>query len=151
VSVFAENVSAYARRCYSLISVLKICEKVYAMWLLYQNKNYSYCSCNPFIDNAPYWREWLRWTAKCLSVLVYWENCVSCYIVKCTRFVCFKHSASWHMWPLQATSCEAFLPQKIKTWTWTNFDKIHLNLFVWPFGRCLYEWKLFLNAALGSW
>jgi hypothetical protein len=45
-----------------LISVLKIGEKVYAMWLLsqwllYDNKNYSYCSCNPFIDNAPYWRE----------------------------------------------------------------------------------------------
>jgi hypothetical protein len=56
-----------------LISVLKIGEKVYAMWLLYQNKNYSYCSCNPFIDNAPYWRE-------CLSVLVYWDNHFSCSI-----------------------------------------------------------------------
>jgi hypothetical protein len=40
-----------------LISVLKIGEKVYAKWLLYPNKNYSYSSCNPFIDNAPYWRE----------------------------------------------------------------------------------------------
>jgi hypothetical protein len=27
-----------------LISVLKIGEKVYAMWLLYQNKNFSYCN-----------------------------------------------------------------------------------------------------------
>jgi hypothetical protein len=40
-----------------LISVLKIGEKIYAKWLLYPNKNYSYSSCNPFIDKAPYWRE----------------------------------------------------------------------------------------------
>jgi hypothetical protein len=64
------------------ISVLKIGKKVYAMWLLYQNKNYSYCSCNPFIDNAPNWRKWLAGEHsrmfECSSIL---KN--PCYMLYC--------------------------------------------------------------------
>jgi hypothetical protein len=77
------------------------------MWSLYQNKNYSYCSCNPFIDNGQMGPndEMFECTEKSMFHTQLSSAC---------QVHWFSKLCSWHMWPLQATSCEAFLPQKIK-------------------------------------
>jgi hypothetical protein len=58
------------------------------------------------------WGEWPK-CLECTSVLK-----KTCFVLYCQVY----QYTSWHMWPLQATSCEAFvvkqltnLPQSIKT------------------------------------